>query len=635
MSGIIATLNLDGQSADPRVVGRMLNSMLHRGPDGQASFVRGPVALGHARLCTTEESLGEYQPLCDDGAQLALVFDGRVDNRIELRDALVAGGMPPHDDTDAELVLRAYQCWGEESPAHILGDFAYVIWDCARRRLFCARDPLGIKPLYYHLGAKRLVCASELQPILLEPEFSVEPNEGMAAEIICGRVLDPEETLFQGIFQVPPGNTLVVETGKVRKRQYWSLGEVREIRYSNDQHYASHFFDLFKDAVRCRMRHPGTGVAAQLSGGLDSSSVVSMAAHLKHEGAADSAPFETFSLISPEPKDNERRYIDEVVQKWHLRSTQMGPRPFRIPRAIEQIRRFNDLPDFPNDTALTSLYRDIRDKKFRVMLTGIGGDELFYGSHDFYRDAVRGLRAGKIVRRYRDDRRLHALNPDSVSAWKKLFRLGIAPAIPQSLKRAVRSISGIVAYPSWLEPDFVRRTNLVDRLRGEHWRRRSGGKPGERALPLGSAFGLGKTEQLGARYGIEVRHPLDDRRMVEFANSIPDEQRRNGVWQRYVMRQAMAELLPAAVHQRLDKATFDWSFSAAIRDEEFGRILTAPRIAAAGWINARKVRSEWEAFRTGNSRYLTQFFTTGAVELWYREMFENKRSQCEAAQASA
>ena len=220
MSGIIATLNLDGQSADPRVVGRMLNSMLHRGPDGQASFVRGPVGLGHARLCTTEESL-EHQPLCDDGAQLALVFDGRVDNRIELRDALVAGGMPPRDDTDAELVLRAYQCWGEESPARILGDFAYVIWDGARRRLFCARDPLGIKPLYYHLGAKHLVCASELQAILLEPEFSVEPNEGMAAEIICGRVLDPEETLFQGILQVPPGNRARPQSAPRRHAAPW------------------------------------------------------------------------------------------------------------------------------------------------------------------------------------------------------------------------------------------------------------------------------------------------------------------------------------------------------------------------------------------------------------------------------
>jgi asparagine synthase (glutamine-hydrolysing) len=636
MSGIIATFNLDGRPADPRVVGRMLNSMRHRGPDGQASFVSGPVALGHARLCTTEESLREHQPLRDESAQLALVFDGRVDNRAELTDALASSGMPPRDDTDAELVLRAYECWGEESPARIIGDFAFVIWDSGRKRLFCARDQLGVKPLYYHLDEKRFVCASELQALLLEPEFSVEPNEGMAAEIMCGRVLDPEETLFRNILQVVPGNYLAVSSDRVRNRRYWSLSSTREIRYSDDLSYASHFFDLFSEAVRCRLRHPGSGVAAQLSGGLDSSSVVSMAAHLKREGTVDSVPFETFSLISPEPKDNETSYIEEVVGKWQLRATLLGPRSFRVSNAIEQTRRFSDIPDFPNDTAMTSLFQDIRDKQHRVMLTGIGGDELFWGSNEYYADAVRGLRVGRIVRRYRDDRRLKALSPNSFGAWQKLFRFGVVPLVPGSMKRTVKNLTKVVAYPQWLDPDFVRRASLVDRLSGEYWRKRSQPqKPGESALPLGAPFALGKIEQLGSRYGIEVRHPLYDRRIVEFANAIPDEQRRNGIWQRYVMRQAMTDLLPAAVQRRVDKATFDWSFSAAIRDEDFGRILTSPRIAAAGWIDAQKVRAEWNAFRAGNRRYTSQLFTTGAVELWYRETFENGKPMREGSQACA
>jgi asparagine synthase (glutamine-hydrolysing) len=629
--------NLDGRPTDPRVVGRMLNSMRHRGPDGQASFASGPVAFGHARLCSTEESWREHQPLRDDGAQLALVFDGRVDNRAELKDALATIGMPPRDDTDAELVLRAYQCWGEESAARIIGDFAYVIWDGARKRLFCARDPLGIKPLYYHLDAKRFVCASELQALLLEPEFSTEPNEGMAAEIMCGRVLDPEETLFGDIFHVVPGNYLTVDSDHVHKRRYWSLNSAHEIRYSTDQEYAAHFQTLFSEAVRCRLRHPGTGIAAQLSGGLDSSSVVSMAAWLKREGKVDSAPFETFSLVSPEPKDDESNYIDAVVRKWQLRATLLGPGPFSITNAIEQTRRFSDIADFPNDTAITSLYQDICDKQYRVMLTGMGGDELFWGSREFYEDAVRGLRVASIVRRYRDDRRMKALNPETFGASKKLFRFGVAPVIPKSLKRAVRTFTGSAAnFPVWLEPDFVRRTNLVARLSGEYWRKRSEPlKPHERALHLGSSYGLGKMEKLGARHGIEVRHPLYDRRMVEFANAIPDEQRRNGTWQRHVMRQGMTGLLPTAVHQRVDKASFNWSFSAAINDEEFGRVLESPRIAAAGWIDGRKVQTEWEAFRAGNSKYRIEFFTTAAIELWYREVLESAKSRNERAEVCA
>ena len=458
----------------------------------------------------------------------------------------------------------------------------------------------------------------------------------MAAEIICGRVLDPEETLFRDIFHVVPGNYLTIEPGKLRKRQYWSLNGVRDIRYCDDKQYASHFFNLFKEAVRCRMRNPGTGVASQLSGGLDSSSVVSMAAYLKRQGAADAGPFETFSVISPEPKDNERNYIDEVVRKWQLRATMLGPKPFSFPDSVEQVRRFNDLPDFPNDTAVTSLYQDISDKKYHVMLTGIGGDELFFGHSEYYADAVRRLRVGRLVRRYRDDRRLKAMNPAGWSAGKKLFRLGIVPPIPRALKRTVKSFRRSVADPQWLEPDFVRRTNLVDRLRGEYWRKRiEPEKRGERALPLGLSFALGKLDHLGSRYGIEVRHPLDDRRMVEFANAIPDEQRRNGIWHRYVMRQAMSDLLPAAIHQRVSKATFDWSFSAAINHDEFSRILSSPRIAAAGWIDAGKLRSEWESFGAGHRRYLVQFFTTAAVELWYREMFGNNKSQSDGVKVCA
>src|SRR5580658_1468898 len=397
MSGLSAMFNLDGRPADPRAVGRMLNSMRHRGPDGQASFASGPAALGHSRLCATEESIREHQPLRDDAAQLAMVFDGRVDNREELKDALIARGMPPRDDTDAELVLRAYECWGDESAVRILGDFAYVIWDGKRQRLLCARDPLGVKPLYYHLGAKRFVCASELQALLLEPDFPVEPNEGMVAEALCMRVLDPEETLFQGIVQLVPGHYLTIDAGKVRIRRYWNLNSIADVRYSNDEQYASHFFDLFRDAVRCRMRHPGGGVAAQLSGGVDSSSVVSMAAFLQREGAFSESSLETFSLISPDPKEDESAYIDQVVSKWQLRATRQAPRPFNVSAAGAQVRQFNQLPDNANDTAMSSLYQQIQERGFRVMLTGIDGDDWFYGSTDYYAEAVRGLRVGSIV----------------------------------------------------------------------------------------------------------------------------------------------------------------------------------------------------------------------------------------------
>src|ERR1700674_2815168 len=150
MSGIAVIYNLDGRPADGLLLDRMLSAITHRGRDGTGRWIGGPVAIGHAMLHTTLESTRERQPLCDD--TLCLTFDGRVDNREELAGAFKSAGIEPKGDGDAELVLRAYQLWGVESPRRILGDFAYALWDGRNRQLLCARDPRGGSPPYNHLG---------------------------------------------------------------------------------------------------------------------------------------------------------------------------------------------------------------------------------------------------------------------------------------------------------------------------------------------------------------------------------------------------------------------------------------------------------------------------------------------------
>ena len=146
MSGIAGIFNLDGRPADSRILRRMLEVIAHRGPTGIGQHTDGAIGLGSAVLHSTAGSRGETQPVYDDPSGLAITLDGRIDNRDELKSELRA---TLRTDTDAELVLGAYQRWGEESPRHILGDFAYVIRDSNARRLFCARDHLGLRPFYY------------------------------------------------------------------------------------------------------------------------------------------------------------------------------------------------------------------------------------------------------------------------------------------------------------------------------------------------------------------------------------------------------------------------------------------------------------------------------------------------------
>jgi asparagine synthase (glutamine-hydrolysing) len=185
MSGVAGILHFDGRPVQQGLVDAMTAAMAARGPDGVRHFVRGSAALGHCMLRTTPESLEERQPLTNEDESLVLVMDGRVDNWRELRAGLLSRGVALRTRSDAELVLRAYETWGDECIDRVDGDFALVIWDERRRRAFCARDRLGNKPFHYHWDGSTLAFASELHPILALPWVRREPNEGMLAEFLA------------------------------------------------------------------------------------------------------------------------------------------------------------------------------------------------------------------------------------------------------------------------------------------------------------------------------------------------------------------------------------------------------------------------------------------------------------------
>ncbi len=311
MSGIAVIYNLDGRPADGLLLDRMLSAIAHRGRDGMGRWIGGPVAIGHAMLHTTLESTREPQPLCDDS--LCLTFDGRVDNREELAAAFKSAGIELKGDGDAELVLRAYQLWGDESPRRILGDFAYALWDGRNRRLLCARDPMGVKPLYYHIGAGFFLCGSELHQLLQDPRVRRAPNEPMVAEYLLGAFSTREDTLFSGLMRLAGGDLLIVRPDGVTKRTWLALDPGKKISYRTDDEYAEHLRGLVEEAVRCRMRSVG-GVAAELSGGIDSSAVVGVVQKLMREHRVPAMPFETFSLSFSGAAADESAYVNERRQ---------------------------------------------------------------------------------------------------------------------------------------------------------------------------------------------------------------------------------------------------------------------------------------------------------------------------------
>ena len=208
MSGIAVLYQWDGAPADRSTVERMIAVIPYRSVDGFGVWSGGPVAIGHAKLEATPEASAEASPFVDETAGLVLAMDGRVDNRDELTAELNSHGRHVRTGTDAEIVLRAWQCWGVKAPAKVIGDFAFALWDASKRTLFCARDPLGVKSFYFHQGPGFFLCASELHQLFQDPRVARSPNEPAIAEMLVRVPVDRRETLFEGIRRLEPAHYL-------------------------------------------------------------------------------------------------------------------------------------------------------------------------------------------------------------------------------------------------------------------------------------------------------------------------------------------------------------------------------------------------------------------------------------------
>lgn len=626
MSGLVGVYHLDGRPVDVALLRRMTAVIAHRGPDGAGHWIDGPVGLGHAALRATPESLRETQPLADETGALCLALDGRVDNRDELAAALKAEGARLRDDTDAELVLRAYERWEERCPERILGDFAFVIWDRRHRRLFCARDPLGLKPFYYHTDGRTFRWASEPRPLFEDTTVAREPNEGMIGEYLADEITSRNETLYRDVYRLPPAHLLLVGPGGVRIRRYWDVDPARTIRYRTDAEYAEHLAVVFREAVRCRLRSRGP-VGVALSGGLDSSAVLGVAQSLVREGAVADAGLEAFSMRFPGLPCDEGGYIEDVLRMWGVKSHAV-----RVPAAdaacyAEQARRYHDFPDYPNGAVADPLKALAREQGVRVLLTGFGGDEWLSGHVYHTADLLRRFRVLGAIRQTRLDSRVDGI----VLPALPVLRLGLWPLLPDAARLRIRRALGRARAPGWIDGGFARRIRLTERL----------DPPADRRFPTVAQeqiyrIATGGTQVHGdeieeratSRFGIEQRHPFNDRRVLEFALAIPEEQRWRGDQPKFLLRQAMRAILPQTVRQRATKAEFSVLFVKALQAQGGGRLFEALATAPLGWLDLAHVRRMYrrmaELYARGDERY-TRFvgplWMIFGIDLWFKTVF--------------
>ncbi len=573
MAGIVGLCCAEGMPPVGPELEAMLDAAAYRGPDGRETWRSGPVALGHLRLWTTPESRYERLPLADPRAGLAITADARIDNRAELITALGLHDEAPHRPSDGELILAAYARWGDDCASHLLGDFAFCIWDAGRRRLFCARDHFGVRPLYYSDGEGVLAVASDVRALLALPWVSREVDEHFVAGYLALH-FEEARTAYRGVLRLPPAHTLTRVAGRSSLRRYWTLNPSYELRLRSDDEYAEALRSVLSEAVQCRLRS-AYPVGSTLSGGLDSSSISCLAQRsLEQEGSG--RRLSTFSgTYERFPQSDELPYIRAVITKTgahaHLVPVD-GLGPFQ---AYRQSVAPEEGPYLGMSFYLHwGLYRAAQEQGVRVMLDGHGGDDVVSHGYAWLNHLARRGHWRALLREVR------ALLPEGKSPLPMLK--GVAASASPGWVRAVwRRLHGVTAAcrllaGSPVSPELARRVRLLAALEGADRASRAGRSfRGDHCAALAApAYSLTfeAAGKLGSRFSLEPRYPFFDRRVVELCVALPPQQKLRQGWTRYVLRRGMHGLLPEAVAQRRDKADLSPAFFDGLLHADSGQL---------------------------------------------------------------
>lgn len=618
--GLAGLVRLDGAPFDPADLETMLAAAPWLAPDGAGTWSDGQAGLAHTRFATTPEARADRQPLVDEGAGLALVFDGRLDNRPDLLRDLP--GMPV-DAADSRLALAAWHRWGPDCPNRFVGDYAFALWDTRRRRLFCARSPMGFRPFQWWQDGRRFAFATEPSQIAALPGVTRRLNEGALAEVLALRFLSQTETLLQGFHRLSPGCAMEVGEGVLRTWR-WHRGPFAEELGATEDDYAQRLRDLVDQSLVAVARSDAP-VAVWLSGGLDSSTVVCRLQQLHRQGRV-AHEVQPLSAVFPGSSEDESAWIGQVESESGARPERHPPAAFPWDEVRAWTRQTLHMPIRPNAYSLTRMNAGLRERGIRVVLTGEGGDDWLAGDFAHWADLVAQGRIGQILREWREVpagsrcRSLRFLLATSLFPWLKPWKRHALMAPHLYMDEVV---------PDWLRPEWARRVGLPERsravftapgLRSLAQRRRS------RVFSLARAhINLDNLLSYAAAQGIELRHPLHDRRLAEFAVTVPGGVMYRHGRKKYLLRKAMEGTLPPGVQRRGNKSTFApvlWNAMVEVLDEERIRNLAVVR---NGWADGERLCALWREERARHESgqpfvYLSLVWFALAADEWIAQV---------------
>ena len=531
------------------------NIQAHRGPDDYGLFYNGNVGLGHRRLSIIDLE-GGHQPIFNEDRSKCIIFNGEIYNFIELRDQLLSKGHGFSTRTDTETILHAYEEWGEACVERLRGMFAFAIWDIKKKKLFLARDRLGIKPLFYAEHKGRFYFASEMKAILADQSFPRDLDELALTSYFTLSYIPSPLTIFTGIRKLSPGHTLTWESGQIKIHKYWDLYFAPD-RSKSEKYFIEGFLDLFQESVRIRLMSE-VPLGAFLSGGIDSGAVVALMS------MASSQPVNTFCIGFGGDTGgylDERKYARMVAERYSARHREYEvlPKPESL---VEKIVRAFDEP-FADDSTIPSYYVcKIARENVTVALSGLGGDEVFAGYERYLGFQLRGIynRIPRILREKFIQNFVERL-PEradghyTINHMKRFVRSGSLPA--DLCYMGYLSILNKNLKKSLFPDRFKRYHEGCNDLILDHFNSANvngGSNSLDRALYCDLKTYLPEdilavTDRMSMHHSLEVRVPFIDHKLVEFCACIPWEMKMKWFRKKALLKKATRSILPREVIQ--------------------------------------------------------------------------------------
>ncbi|TYK65764.1 asparagine synthase (glutamine-hydrolyzing) [Colwellia echini] len=628
MCGIAGFSQFNQVKAEQQTLVKMGDAIYHRGPDAGGEYLDEGIALCHRRLSIIDLSAAGTQPMHSSDDKLVIVFNGEIYNYLGLRETLIAEGYQFNTHTDTEVILALYAKYGEQCLEHLNGQFAFALWDKAKQELFIARDRMGKKPLYYYFDNENIFFASELKALLVLPNIPKKIRDDAVYDFFAYQYIPDPKTIFENVYKLEPGHFITFNSKGLNKKEYWDVSFAQTSNDSEEQLKAK-LTQLTDDCTKNRMISD-VPLGAFLSGGVDSSGVVALMAKNSE------SPITTCSIGFDDEKYNEVDFARAVAEQYKTNHHEFTVHQ-NVKDELANIVSYFDEPFADPSLVPTYFVSELARQKVTVAIAGDGGDEVFAGYEKYSVDNVENKLRQKfpsVIREYIFPplaKLAGCINATPFRRAKSLLTsLSVEPAMGFYITNSFitddiwnnlvndkmnNSLNGY--HPSKITIDKYHKADGPDHLSKILY------TDMKTYLPGGI---LVKVDRMSMANSLEVRAPILDYKLVEFAATIPSKYKFNDGEKKYILKEIFKPFLTDDILYRKKMG-----FSVPLADWLRGEIkditedcLFNRKTGLVNYFKPEEIKKMWQQHQDKTTDYSAPLWSMLMFQMWWDKYMKNK-----------